>query len=1354
MKNKVNTTFKRVLEITLLSLLVLIIGLFIYDYFRIKPNNVQFTNITSNSVTVSWDTKAKTSATAIYKKGNSKFPFSILSFRKQEFFDTRDITEAELEATQESIQNQDGSEVTMNDIVTDVSVTNRGKYYTHHIEITGLDPETEYSFMVGDSILFRSVKDVNNKTVAKTYAVPESILTPIPAYGSVRDAKGYGDLPLENLPIVNDGIVYLYYFDKVTGESSNIFSSPLNEVGNWYMDVANAIDRQGNIFKKTYKGDEEGLYINLSLNLGPSGLWERQDVSGIISPADTFVINIPNEVVSEDVSLNQNSFRYFILDKLYAKETEGGCRDDSDCPSGYSCDNEICVKNIVSTPNDYDCNTDSQCGDGYECNDNHECEKKVEPADKNECYKDSDCDGENCNISANPNVCQTKEDEEEEQNTAKPYKVGGPIFLGWCGPCRYKMSDGSWSKSKQEYCPENKLEARNCANATNQKKAQENLECDNGEKVNSSVASFYNGVCKICIAKLDDKGTTYYATYKTSEYHNPNNGCSLYPNTVPTCGADNGKTFEKIGQLLYKCDIGEVVNFKNVTKSYVTWKCELFEKKSELCSATIGVASTDKETCLDKNKDKEINKITYGDKCIDSDGCNCPTTTNETKIINCGAICPTKSDNKRSIIYDNSTCYDSDNCYCAIGRSLREIDYNISCTDNVKPNLSLSGGLCNDFDGCICDAKGRDISKGEYCNSTGSYVNPSNSDYCGIKGERAIDKCDSESCYSCINGKWEFVKDENNSNARFCKEKIKGNDIGCYSMFENVFCNDISKNITYMCHNNKWEVYKDDDKIIAFERTPVSAGNECMTQLCYCESGIDIGKPIVNGQFCKEVATTGIGSCDGAEDEGKVCTRQGWTCQGSEKSGYVCTSKIEASSSIEGGEECQTRACECTSGFDKGKTILKNQFCKEVATTGIGSCDGAEDEGKVCTRQGWTCQGSEKSGYVCTSKIKTSSSIEGGERCQTRACECTSGFDKGKTISKNQFCKEVATTGIDSCDGAKDVGKVCTRQGWTCQGSEKSGYVCASKIKNSMNIFNNQNLLSMLNLTTKIFAEKSEESRTYIIDQQTGLISNLESGTYSFEIYGETYFFDISEESLKANNGNLLIFIDKNDNGEYDKDTDIKVSTLGSQIEITTIQKNYTYSLKEGFNFVSFPFVVAYDEYRTAASLLKQLNSVYGDIIYSISKFDGSWKVVGQNLELYDNNDFQLLPGQGYVIKAKEDINIVIPGKPIKYESSEETAPIYLSQGWNLIGIYGTNVKSYTAKSMLQDINNFNNIDFTANNVTKWESDTQRYEGYQLNITDGVEKEYGFDYPIDILKSYFVRVENGTGNWQPELESK
>jgi hypothetical protein len=39
------------------------------------------------------------------------------------------------------------------------------------------------------------------------------------------------------------------------------------------------------------------------------------------------------------------------------------------------------------------------------------------------------------------------------------------------------------------------------------------------------------------------------------------------------------------------------------------------------------------------------------------------------------------------------------------------------------------------------------------------------------------------------------------------------------------------------------------------------------------------------------------------------------------------------------------------------------------------------------------------------------------------------------------------------------------------------------------------------------------------------------------------------------------------------------------------------------------------------------------------------------------------------------------------------------------------------------------------------------YEGFQLS--DG--EEYGFDYPLNILESYFVRITEGKGNWQPSL---
>ena len=172
------------------------------------------------------------------------------------------------------------------------------------------------------------------------------------------------------------------------------------------------------------------------------------------------------------------------------------------------------------------------------------------------------------------------------------------------------------------------------------------------------------------------------------------------------------------------------------------------------------------------------------------------------------------------------------------------------------------------------------------------------------------------------------------------------------------------------------------------------------------------------------------------------------------------------------------------------------------------------------------------------------------------------------------------------------------------------------------------------------------------------------------------------------------------------------------------------------------------EELRTAASLLKKLNEIYGNSLFSISKYEGGrWKIVGQNTVLYGNNDFQLLPGEGYVIKAKEEITVSVIGQPVKYETPGDTAPVTLFEGWNLIGLYGTGVKTYTAKTMIADINAAN---FTADNVSKWEKEKQSYEGFQFS--EG--QEYGFDFPINSLESVFVRVLEGRGNWQPKLRSQ
>ncbi|MFA7682916.1 MAG: hypothetical protein WCX94_02095, partial [Candidatus Dojkabacteria bacterium] len=307
---------------------------------------------------------------------------------------------------------------------------------------------------------------------------------------------------------------------------------------------------------------------------------------------------------------------------------------------------------------------------------------------------------------------------------------------------------------------------------------------------------------------------------------------------------------------------------------------------------------------------------------------------------------------------------------------------------------------------------------------------------------------------------------------------------------------------------------------------------------------------------------------------------------------------------------------------------------------------------------------------------------------------------------------------------------------------------CLQNNDSSLKLDRENPLISLLNQRGigEVLAENNKEDTVgYIIDPQTGMISDIDPGSYLIEYNNEHYAFEIRDYELENNEGSVLIYIDKDDNGEYNSETDLKISDIASEISVIALNAEHKYSLTEGFNFVSFPFLVSGAEYRTAAGLLKKLNEVYNNSLYSISKFDGGqWKIVGENVQLYDNNDFQLLPGVGYMIKAKRDINISILGQPVQFESESDTAPIYFSQGWNLISLYGTKVKSYTAKSLIEGINADN---FKADNVTKWAKDKQMYEGFQLEN----KEEYGFDYPLNKLESYFVRITQGKGNWQPSL---
>ncbi len=350
--------------------------------------------------------------------------------------------------------------------------------------------------------------------------------------------------------------------------------------------------------------------------------------------------------------------------------------------------------------------------------------------------------------------------------------------------------------------------------------------------------------------------------------------------------------------------------------------------------------------------------------------------------------------------------------------------------------------------------------------------------------------------------------------------------------------------------------------------------------------------------------------------------------------------------------------------------------------------------------------------------------------CDRLICRCPDG----SIINWAGVCREVS-----SCSGTDVDGKVCDYAGHTCQDGRCNG----PKVKSG--------LLNSPEFVSKAYAIETPSYTEFVLDSQTGILTGIEAGVYSFEHQGERYYFQVTDELLERNNGKVFLFVDSNGNYKFDKD-DKPLSEYGSVVKISTAKQKYDYSLKTGFNFVSFPFLITNEEARMASGLIKTLNNTYQDAVFSISKYDGTWKIFGVNGQSYSGTDFQIIPGQGYILKAMRNVDISLVGKPIVFEKQGDYAPITLYPGWNLIGTYGTNVKKYTAKSLIQGINSYEPIDFTADNVSRWESDVQRYDGLQITNQNGIDIEYGFDFPINNLQSYFVRILQGRGNWQPELQ--
>ena len=176
----------------ILTLIILLVGLplVVYASYQVvqmvtkasadtEPKNVLISNLTTSSATITWTTDSQTRGTVATVKNSTEGAPVI---------DTRGNT----------------------------------KRYTHFVELTGLEPNTTYSFVVTSDTTKYTGTTGGNKFTFKTATITAETPTPNPIHGSVTDVSG------------DDVIVFAVLKDK----SVYPVSATMPSGGNWIMDLS------------------------------------------------------------------------------------------------------------------------------------------------------------------------------------------------------------------------------------------------------------------------------------------------------------------------------------------------------------------------------------------------------------------------------------------------------------------------------------------------------------------------------------------------------------------------------------------------------------------------------------------------------------------------------------------------------------------------------------------------------------------------------------------------------------------------------------------------------------------------------------------------------------------------------------------------------------------------------------------------------------------------------------------------------------------------------------------------------------------------------------------------------------
>jgi hypothetical protein len=148
----------------------------------------------------------------------------------------------------------------------------------------------------------------------------------------------------------------------------------------------------------------------------------------------------------------------------------------------------------------------------------------------------------------------------------------------------------------------------------------------------------------------------------------------------------------------------------------------------------------------------------------------------------------------------------------------------------------------------------------------------------------------------------------------------------------------------------------------------------------------------------------------------------------------------------------------------------------------------------------------------------------------------------------------------------------------------------------------------------------------------------------------------------------------------------------------------------------------------SAASLAQKINSQNpSPIVSAIQRWDAptqSWQTYTVGLPF---NDFPIVPGEGYFLKANGQGGWTQTGTPLA------SVDLKLAGGFALVGLVTT---GHTAQTLAGAIDQKAGAGSTMT-IQRWDASTQSWQTFAAGLPVG-------DFPIELNRSYFIRRNSAT----------